>query len=153
MRYNRCAIGKGGCSVPKRKRSDGERNVPTPFAVALRRNRLLAGFSQREIATHLGLNRATYTYYETGKSTPDPETLHSIAKILGVPMEAFFVVEEPLYNSDIEHKHNRPNTIRRPDPKTIGELTTEEKQVIAFLRDKELSSETVLQALLKRFGD
>ena len=41
---------------------------------ALRQNlkkfRKEAHFSQEQIARQLGVNRATYTYYETGKTTP-----------------------------------------------------------------------------------
>ncbi len=129
-----------------------EMGKPSSFAAALRKYRMQAGFSQREVATILRMNRSTYTYYETGKTAPDPETLNRIAKIFGVPMETFFDAgEAPLKLSDSGQVRKRANKIKRPDPQRIGDLTTEEKQVIAFLRVKCLSDESVLQALQKRF--
>lgn len=129
-----------------------ESGKPNSFAAALRKYRMQAGFSQREVATILRMNRSTYTYYETGKTAPDPETLNRIAKIFGVPMEIFFDTgDAPLKLSDSGQVRKRANKIKRPDPQRIGDLTTEEKQVIAYLRDKGLSAEAVLQALQKRF--
>ena len=52
------------------------------------------GYSQKNVADLLNVNRSTYTYYETGKTTPDPMTLNRIAKIFGVPLAEFFP-EEP----------------------------------------------------------
>ena len=37
------------------------------LATLLRELRQRAGFSQREVASILNMNRSTYTYYETGK--------------------------------------------------------------------------------------
>ena len=65
------------------------------LADRLRQARLQAGYSQQNIADALNVNRATYTYYETGKTTPDPVTLGRIARICGAPIE-FFFEEEPV---------------------------------------------------------
>ena len=54
------------------------------LAERLRQARLQAGYSQQNIADALNVNRATYTYYETGKTSPDPVTLGKIARICGV---------------------------------------------------------------------
>ena len=58
---------------------------------ALRQNlkkfRKEAHFSQEQIAQQLGVNRATYTYYETGRNEPSVRSLYIIARFLGVPME------------------------------------------------------------------
>ncbi len=138
--------------MEKKSGKIGEGRQPTEFAVALRKIRLHAGYSQREVATILRMNRATYTYYELGRTAPDPETLNRISKIFGVPMEAFFTGgDSSLKLEDPGVARKRPNTIKRLDPQRIGDLTTEEKLIIAFLRDKELSPEAVLQALRKRF--
>ena len=51
------------------------------LAARLRQARLQAGYSQQNIADALNVNRATYTYYETGKTSPDPITLGRIARI------------------------------------------------------------------------
>ena len=64
------------------------------LAERLRQARLQAGYSQQNIADALNVNRATYTYYETGKTSPDPVTLGKIARICGAPIEFFFEEED-----------------------------------------------------------
>ena len=95
------------------------------LAARLRQARLQAGYSQQNIADALNVNRATYTYYETGKTSPDPITLGRIARICGAPIEFFFEDE-----NDRERCPKKPF----PDPSKIGELTAEEKKLIALLR-------------------
>lgn len=63
------------------------------LAERLRAFRVQVGFSQKNVADVLNVSRSTYTYYETGKTTPDPATLNRIAKILNVPLEYFFSSE------------------------------------------------------------
>ena len=74
------------------------------LAERLRQARLQAGYSQQNIADALNVNRATYTYYETGKTSPDPVTLGKIARICGAPIEFFFEEEDtpnrPLFLTD-----------------------------------------------------
>lgn len=103
------------------------------LAERLRQARLQAGYSQQNIADALNVNRATYTYYETGKTSPDPVTLGKIARICGAPIDFFFEEEEsslPLLLADRERCPKKPF----PDPQKIGELTAEEKRLIALLR-------------------
>ena len=61
---------------------------------ALRQNlkkfRKEAHFSQEQIAQQLGVNRATYNYYETGKTTPSVEDLYLLSQLYGRAMEEFF---------------------------------------------------------------
>ena len=121
------------------------------LATLLRELRQRAGFSQREVASILNMNRSTYTYYETGKTLPDPMTLNRIAKIFGVPLDSFFLEDEALLTlSDSSVPANRARK-KRFNPQHVGDLTTEEREIMAYLRDKELSAEAVLQALRNRF--
>ena len=55
----------------------------------LRRARAQAGLSQREVAQHLGVSRPTYTYYETGHTTPGIEDLYLLSQLYGRAMEDF----------------------------------------------------------------
>ena len=102
------------------------------LADRLRQARLQAGYSQQNIADALNVNRATYTYYETGKTTPDPVTLGRIAHICGAPIE-FFFEEEPVAPLLLTDRERCPKKAM-PDPSRIGELSAEEKQLIALLR-------------------
>ena len=123
------------------------------LAARLRELRLQVGYSQKNVADLLNVNRSTYTYYETGKTTPDPMTLNRIAKIFVVPLAEFFP-EEPtvamLRDSDEGPKRSPKKT--RPDPTRIGELTSSERDVIAFLRDRDLSAADLLDEMRRHFG-
>ncbi len=59
----------------------------------LRRFRVKKGCSQEEISLLLGVTRATYTYYETGKTTPSVIDLYWLAQFYGCTMEAFLTAE------------------------------------------------------------
>ena len=56
----------------------------------LQKFRTAAGFSQEELSQLLGMNRATYTYYETGKTTPSVVDLYVLARLYNKQMEDFF---------------------------------------------------------------
>ena len=56
----------------------------------LRRFRTEADYSQEEVARVLGVNRATYTYYETGKTTPSVVDLYRLAQLYRHRLEEFF---------------------------------------------------------------
>lgn len=43
-----------------------------------------AGYTQQQIANQLKIERSTYTYYETGKTKPDINTLIKLAKIYDI---------------------------------------------------------------------
>ena len=66
---------------------------------ALRQNlkkfRKEAHFSQEQIARQLGVNRATYTYYETGKTTPSVEDLYLLSQLYGRANGGVFSSDPP----------------------------------------------------------
>ena len=93
------------------------------LADRLRQARLQAGYSQQNIADALNVNRET---------TPDPVTLGRIARICGAPIE-FFFEEEPVAPLLLTDRERCPKKAM-PDPSRIGELSAEEKQLIALLR-------------------
>ena len=59
------------------------------LAERLRQARLQAGYSQQNIADALNVNRATYTYYEPGHTTPGIEDLYLLSQLYGRAMEDF----------------------------------------------------------------
>ncbi len=121
------------------------------LAQRLRALRLQAGFSQQNVADVLNISRSTYTYYETGKTTPDPTTLYRIAKIFNVPIEEFFPGETHSgarypYLSDSHNRRRVPKTVAS-DPQKVSELSSEEKTVIAMIRDMKLPVKHVITEL------
>ena len=53
----------------------------------IRRMRTALKLTQKQIADTLGIDRSTFTYYETGKSNPSIETILQIAKIFNVSID------------------------------------------------------------------
>lgn len=45
--------------------------------------------SQQQVANILNIDRSTYTYYETGKTTPSASMLLKLSKIFNVPCAVF----------------------------------------------------------------
>ena len=101
------------------------------LAVMLRRLRLDCGYSQKAVATGLGVERSTYSNYELGKVSPDLDTLRRLAQIYAVPLEAFLYPEE--YRT-IEAARQRPPKKINSSPGRIGELSSQEKELSALLR-------------------
>lgn len=56
----------------------------TPLGQTLHTLRRTAGLTQGDVATQLGLDRSTYSYYETGFSLPNVDNLKRLADIFGV---------------------------------------------------------------------
>ncbi len=52
--------------------------------------RINAGITQNKIADYLGVNRASYSNYETGKREPDISTLLKIADYFNVSLDEMF---------------------------------------------------------------
>ncbi len=56
--------------------------------------RMQRGFSQRQIANHIGISSQSCSHYETGRRTPDIFTLHRLARFYHVPMEYLLCPEK-----------------------------------------------------------
>ena len=123
------------------------------LATKLKRYRLQVGFTQKNVAEILNVSRSTYTYYELGKTSPDPATLNRIARLFGLSVEEFFEDEmfsqaDMLYDSGAKRVSKKV----KADPEKIGDLTTSEKSIVAFLRDKRISPGDALDVLKERFS-
>ncbi len=63
------------------------------FAERLKSLRKACNLTQQKMATALGIERSTYTYYETGKTFPDILSLARIAQIFNVTTDTLLGVE------------------------------------------------------------
>lgn len=115
------------------------------LAKTLRKLRLNAGYTQQNIADALNINRSTYTYYETGKTTPDVHTLKELSKMFKVGVHVFLEDEESSVLADPNGK--RPKKRVHDKPEKIGELSSKEKSLIALLRT---SDDEELDILIKK---
>ncbi|MER2081538.1 MAG: helix-turn-helix transcriptional regulator [Ruminococcus sp.] len=60
------------------------------FSENLVRLRKATGMTQQQVAEKLGINRTTYTKYETGVTEPSFEMLLRISELLGVGIDTLF---------------------------------------------------------------
>ncbi len=111
----------------------------------LKKLRENCGYTQQQVADALNLERSTYTYYETGKTTPDINTIIKLSKIFNVSYIDIFEDEEKTllqkFNDvDVPNHDSLKNTVY------IYELSKSEKALISFYR---LLSSDVQEKLLQ----
>jgi len=58
------------------------------FAQRLRQARLLKGITQQNLASQLSISRSTLANWETGRTTPDPHMIHTLARALGTTTDS-----------------------------------------------------------------
>ena len=108
--------------------------IRTEFGAALRRMRLKCGLTQQAVADALHVNRATYSYYELGKTQPDFTQLGQLSKIFGVTRETLSAyLEHPEQSSDWRISQRAPKKAAK-EPGSLGQLRPEEKSIIALYR-------------------
>ena len=55
--------------------------------LTLRKARLIAGLTQRDVVTTLGINKGTLINYEKFRTLPDIETAKALAKLYGLSID------------------------------------------------------------------
>ena len=83
------------------------------------------GMTQQDLASALGIERSTYTYYELGKTTPSWNTIKKMAKIFRITPYDLLEEQNKYLMSDV----NLP--IRNMN---ICDLNENEKKLIISLR-------------------
>lgn len=114
--------------------------------------------SQQQIANALNVDRSTYTYYETGKTTPSASTLLKLAKILNVPCSIFLesINQELDLNSlvadSVYNKKSRDTTRSYESDEKIYDLSKEEKDILIAYRVLNKSGQEKAQEYLKKLA-
>lgn len=114
--------------------------------------------SQQQIANALNVDRSTYTYYETGKTTPSASTLLKLAKILNVPCSIFLesINQELDLNSLVAdsayNKKSRDTTKSYESDEKIYDLSKEEKDILIAYRVLNKSGQEKAQEYLKKLA-
>ncbi|AUW97240.1 helix-turn-helix domain-containing protein [Streptococcus pluranimalium] len=67
----------------------------------LKERRTALGYSQSQIANYLGINRASYNQWESGKTKPNQKNLELVSDYLGVE-KAYFESEYPIVSSYLQ---------------------------------------------------
>lgn len=118
------------------------------IAERLRTYRVLCDLSQREVADVLGIDRATYTYYETGRTMADAFKLLTCSKIFGVPLEMLLGIGDSPNTCKV-----RPGRPKMSELSTIGSLSPLEKRLIILLRTSDYKPDPeMLENLLNRLN-
>ena len=87
-------------------------------------------FTQKDIADIIGVDRTTYTCYETGKTNPSFETLKYLAKVYNVLVDDF--IED---DSEPSESHtDRASVVRVSQNNIFAQLSKEERTAVAYLR-------------------
>ena len=107
----------------------GKNDDNTNLSEVLRAFRLKNGFTQQYIADALGICRAAYTYYETGKTQPGVQILHKLAVFYHIAVSELIGRNRKESVGDMKWNLNEIN------PAGIGQLSDMEKEFIAQLRE------------------
>ena len=119
--------------------------------------------SQQQVANALNIERSTYTYYETGKTTPSASMLLKIAKVFNVPCSVFLecINQELEINSIVSDSQSDKNvlsikrinkTFASYEEEKIYNLSKKEKEILinyrALNKSKQERFDEVLQELI-----
>ncbi|MCH4239914.1 MAG: helix-turn-helix transcriptional regulator [Oscillospiraceae bacterium] len=111
--------------------------------------RIKNGYTQREIGRLLGIDRSTYAYYETNRTTPPLSTLKKLAAIFNVTVNSLLdneanqpIVCDPDSLSFTDFDHNLSH---------VYDLQPEERQLVALFRLADKNSQKDFLSLLFQY--
>lgn len=120
----------------------------------LKRARLDCGLTQQQVADLLGIDRSSYTYYETGKCNVSTQTLRILAVIFGIEFE-WLLYDEP--QKLVFHSSTRYKPLSGDDtPFYSANMLPEERKLLAQIRlIKFMGKDAELEEALKKltFGE
>ena len=96
----------------------------------LRELRVNSGYTQQQVSEFLNCARSTYTYYETGKSSPDLPTLVKLSKIFNVSVAELLEEER---NGSMVADSAKP-VPQKKNASHIYDLSPEESMLIGYFR-------------------
>lgn len=114
------------------------------FGQRLRELRCAAAMTQEAVGAALNYSRSTYSYMEEGSVSLKADVIQRLAAVFRVPVSAFFTLEETEYK-------NRRRTRNHPSPSAekIGDLSREEKTLIAVLRVRQETEPELVKQLIE----
>lgn len=102
----------------------------------LREYRRQCGLSQQQVATVLNVDRATYSYYESGRTQPSLDNLKKIASVFGVHLYELLEIGEPAIPVFCDGDDLQQTQSESTDPESsyLGKLSDEEQELIVRFR-------------------
>ena len=107
----------------------------------LKHFRTTSGLTQQQVADVLGLDRSTYAYYESGKTTPDIKSVNKLLKIFNISY--YELMEEP--DPTLSNVHDSDTQDDDEDKLHIYDLSKPEKRLVMVL-EKIMQAEKTLEA-------
>ncbi|MBR0423824.1 MAG: helix-turn-helix transcriptional regulator [Clostridia bacterium] len=103
----------------------------------IKKLRKSCGYTQKEVADILGVDRSTYAYYESGRIKPDIDTIRKLSNIFRVHYTQ--ILENEMYTQFSDSK-----------PQTFG-LNNEEMELLTIFRMlPDESKKEVMNSVLKK---
>ena len=96
----------------------------------LKHFRTTSGLTQQQVADVLGLDRSTYAYYESGKTTPDIKSVNKLLKIFNISYYELMDETDPttVSVSDPSVSDNDEDKLH------IFDLSKSEKKLVIYFR-------------------
>lgn len=98
----------------------------------LRELRESCGLTQQQVADKLNIDRSTYSYYETGHTTPSLLMLEKISKLFNVDFNTLMLCDDQKNVPRVSEKMFHYSTTS--ENTAMGDLTREEQDVILLFR-------------------
>ncbi len=95
----------------------------------LKKFRTASGLTQQQVADVLSLDRSTYAYYESGKTTPDIRSVSKLIKIFNISY--YDLIDEPDPTTTVNDGANEED---EGEKMHIYELSKMEKQLVINFR-------------------
>lgn len=83
----------------------------------LKEARKSAGLTQKEVATVVGVNQNTYSYWENGKTKIDSESLAKLSELFGVTTD--FILGKAPCKTTVDSVNDKP-AVRSDEEKLLG---------------------------------
>ena len=119
------------------------------FGNTLKRLRKQKKFTQETVAEILGVDRSTYSYYESGKTKPDFETILTVCKIYGVAIDE--ITRMFLNDSDMKLVFETEEKEYEKSDSDFNMLSDREQLMLMYYRQVE-DKEGLFEAV-KKFYD
>ena len=123
----------------------------------IKKARKQSGYTQRQVADLLGVDRSTYAYYELGKIKPDIKTIMDLSKIFGVDYIELLESEAVSKFSDVSNVKVDKKKIKSDEHiqlSNVTNLTKKEQDIIMLFRLLPgKSQDDILKLLLKNLKD
>lgn len=121
----------------------------------LKEARKSAGLTQKEVATVVGVNQNTYSYWENGKTKIDSESLAKLSELFGVTTD--FLLDKAPCKMTVDSVNDKP-AVRSDEEKLLGvynsldqESKTQLMSVAYLIMSKSLEAQGVnVQQLIEQ---